>query len=46
MYYNYFKIIKYVSFELIHLVIIFDVVSCFEIFDEFDYVFLSNILLV
>ena len=46
MYFSRYRIIKCVSFELIHYVINLDDVSFSKIFNEFDFVFLSNILLV
>ena len=39
-------IIKCVGFELIHYVINLDVESSSKVFSKFDYVFLSNIMLV
>ena len=42
-YSNHYRIIKCKS---IHYVINMDVVSSFKVFNEFDYVFLSNVLLV
>ena len=46
LYHNHYRILKYVGFELIHYVINSDVVSSFMIFSEFDYLLLSNVLLV
>ena len=45
MYSNRYKIIKYVDFELIIYAINLDVRSSSKLFNEFDFMFLSNILL-
>ena len=46
MYCNPHKIIKYVGFEPIHYDIILDATSSSRVLSQFDYVFLSNVLLV
>ena len=46
MYYSHHRIIKCVGFKPIHCAINLDDVSSFKAFNEFDYVFLSNLLLV
>ena len=46
LYHSHYRILKYVGFELIHYVINSYVVSSFMIFSEFDYLLLSNVLLV
>ena len=46
MYYSYHKIIKCVCFKLIRCVINLDITSFFRVFNEFDYMFISNLLLV
>ena len=46
MYYSHHRIIKYVDFESIHCAINLDAASFFRVFSEFDYVFISNVLLV
>ena len=46
MYYSHYKIIKYVGFESIIYIINLDVTSSSKVFNEIDYMFLSNILLV
>ena len=45
MYYNNSSIIKCLCFESIHYDINLNIVLSFGIFNEFDYLFLSNILL-
>ena len=46
MYYSHHKIIKRVSFKSIHCAINLDVASSSKVFSEFDYLFLSDVLLV
>ena len=46
MYYSHHRIIKCVDFELTHCTINLEVVSSSRVFSEFNYVFLSNILLI
>ena len=46
MYYNHHRIIKCIGFKPIHCAINLDVISSSRVFNEFDYVFLSNELLV
>ena len=46
MYSNYYRTIKCVAFEPIHYVINMNVASSSKVFSEFDYMFLSNVLLV
>ena len=46
MYSSYHKIIKCVSFKLIHCVIHLDLALSFRVYSKFDFVFLSNVLLV
>ena len=46
MYSSHHRIIKCVGFKPIHCVTYLDDVSSFRVFNEFDYVFLSNLLLV
>ena len=43
MCYNYHRIIKYVGFKSIHCIINLKVVLSFIVFNEFDFVFLSDI---
>ena len=48
-YYSYYKIIKYVDFELIIYAINLDVIIAtpsFKVFNEFDFMLLSSVLLV
>ena len=45
-YSNHYRIIKCADFKSIHYVINMDAMSFFKVFSEFDYVFLSNVLLV
>ena len=45
-YSNHYRIIKCADFKSIRYVINMDAVSFFKVFNEFDYVFLSNVLLV
>ena len=45
-YFSYYKIIEYIGFESIIYVINLDVASSSKILSEFDYIFLSNILIV
>ena len=44
MYSSHYMIIKYVSFKPIHYVINLNIVSFFKVFNEFDYVFISDVL--
>ena len=46
MYYSHHKIIKYVGFKPIHCSINLDITSFFRVFKEFDYLFISDLLLV
>ena len=46
MYLSHHKIIKCVDFELIHCVINLNAILFSRVFSEFDFVFLSNILIV
>ena len=46
MYSNHYRIIKCIGSEPIHYAFNLDVASSFKIFSDFDYVFLSNVLLV
>ena len=46
MYYSYHKIIKCVDFKSIYYIINLDAVSFFRVFNEFDSLFLSDILLI
>ena len=46
MYFSYHRIIKWVGFKLIHYALNLDIASSFKVLNEFDYMFLSNILLV
>ena len=45
-YYSHYKIIKYLGFELIIYVINLDIASFSKVFNEFNFMFLLNILLV
>ena len=46
MYFIYHRIIKCISFKLIYYAINLDVVSSYKVFSEFDYLFISHVLLV
>ena len=46
MYFSHYRITKYICFEPIHYVISMNVALFSKVFNEFDYVFLSNVLLV
>ena len=46
IYSNHHRIIKYIGFKSIHYVINPDVTSSFKVFNKFDSLFLSDILLV
>ena len=46
MYSNHYRIIKCVGFEPIHCAINLNVASFSKVFNKFDYIFLSNVLLV
>ena len=46
MYSSHHRIIKCVGFESIHCIINLNIVLFSRVFNEFDYVFLSNILMV
>ena len=46
MYSSYHKIIKCVDYKPIHYVINLYVATSFKVFSKFDYMFLSNVLLV
>ena len=46
MYFSHHRIIKYVGFEPIYCAINLDDTPSFRVFNEFDFVFLSNVLLV
>ena len=45
-YFSHYNTIKYISFELIHYVNNLYVISSSMSFNEFDYMFLSNLLLI
>ena len=46
MYFYHHIIIKYIYFESIHYIINLDIALSFNVFNEFDLMFLSNILLI
>ena len=46
MYSSHYTIIKCVCFKLIHCVVNLDVTSFSRVFNEFDYLFLSDVLLL
>ena len=46
MYYSHYRIIKYVAYEPIIYVINLDIASSSKVFNKFDFIHLSNILLV
>ena len=45
-YFSYYKIIEYIGFESIIYIVNLDIASSSKILSEFDYIFLSNILIV
>ena len=46
MYYNHHRIIKYVGFKTIYCIINLNITLSFRVFNEFDFLFLSNVLLI
>ena len=46
MHYNYQKIIEYINFKTIHYTINLNIISSFKVFNQFNDIFLSNILLI
>ena len=46
MHFSHYKIIKYIGFEVIIYSINLDVALSSKVFNEFDYMFLLNVLLV
>ena len=46
MYYSHHRIIKCTGFKPIHYAITLNVTSSFIVFNEFDYLFISDVLLV
>ena len=46
MYSSHYRILKYISFESIVYIINLDVISSSKVFNEFDFIFLLNVLQV